>query len=289
MTPAAPDFDSAWNFDHPAETEEKFRTLLAANEGADAAWRAEVLTQIARSEGLQRQFTAAHATLDRALALIADPHGRANVRYLLERGRVYNSSGQPRTACPIFVRALELARAVGEDNYAVDAAHMLGIADEPERRFGWNCEALDMAERCAEPRARRWRGSLHNNIGWGWYDAGKYDEALASFQAALACRIEEGAKADIRIAHWCIARTLRSLGRVDESLAMQRELLRQFEADGDHSGYVKEEIGECLLELNHVDKARPFFREAHAFLSQDIWLNANEPARLERLRRLGDA
>jgi hypothetical protein len=65
-------------------------------------------------------------------------------------------------------------------------------------------------------------------------------------------------------------------------------LLAEYERAGQRSGYVFEEIAECLALLGEAEAARPFFADAYAELSGDPWLAANEPARLERLRALGE-
>jgi tetratricopeptide (TPR) repeat protein len=92
----------------------------------------------------------------------------------------------------------------------------------------------------------------------------------------------------VRIALWAEARTLRSLGRVEEALALQQELLREFDTLGEPDGYVYEELAECLAALGH-DEARSYFARAYETLSRDPWLAESEPARLERLRDLGAA
>lgn len=52
-----PDFDSLWDYNHPAETERRFRELLpVATSSADRSYCAQLLTQIARTLGLQRRF-----------------------------------------------------------------------------------------------------------------------------------------------------------------------------------------------------------------------------------------
>ena len=81
----------------------------------------------------------------------------------------------------------------------------------------WNLKALELADRSEEPRARKWRGSLHNNMGWTFHDRGDFDTAMQHFKSALEARQEEQNPELIRVAQWCIARTLRSLGRVDEA------------------------------------------------------------------------
>lgn len=283
-----PDFDSLWNYDDPAATEAAFRRLLPAAPPGSAG-HIELLTQIARAQGLQRQFDAAHATLDEAQRLMGtyEAGSRARARYLLERGRVFNSAKQKDKAVPLFEQALAVAEAAGEDFYAVDAAHMLGIAAPLEQQSAWHYRAIALSEQSRQPRARGWLGSLYNNLGWTMHDQGHHAEALALFEKALAFRQEQGQAKETRIAQWCVARALRSLGRVEEALALQRDLLAQHQAAGTGDGYVDEEIGECLLLLGQPEAARPFFAQAFAALSQDAWLVENERERVERLRSLG--
>ncbi len=118
---------------------------------------------------------------------------------------------------------------------------------------------------------------------------GDHEQALATFQKATASRRAEGNPALVRIAVWAEARTLRSLGRIEEALALQKELLRECDALGEQDGYVYEEIAECLTALGRTDEARPYFARAYETLSRDPWLAESEPARLERLRDLGAA
>ena len=131
--------------------------------------------------------------------------------------------------------------------------------------------------------------SLNNNIGWTYHDVGEYAQALATFQRATAARRAEGDPSLIRIAVWAEARTLRSLGRVEEALALQQELLREFDGVDEQDGYVYEEIAECLAALGRDDEARPYFARAYEALSRDPWLAESEPAHLDRLRDLGTA
>src|SRR5688572_21565066 len=83
-----PNFDELWDYNDPATTEQKFRALLPrAEASADRFYHAQLLTQLARAQGLQRKFDEAHATLDQVAQVDQPP---ARVRYLLERGRVFN-------------------------------------------------------------------------------------------------------------------------------------------------------------------------------------------------------
>lgn len=286
-----PDFDDLWNYGDPAGTEARFRQILAETaDDADPAYRAELLTQIARAQGLQHNFDGAHHTLDSA-EMEADPGlERARVRILLERGRVFNSAGEPDEARAPFTEALQRADQAGEDALAIDALHMLAIIDPPEQALRWNRQALARAESSPDAKARRWRASLYNNLGWTYHDAlHDYPGALDLFEKALAARLEQGDADAIRVARWCVARALRSLGRFEEALAIQRVLAQQHTQNGTQDGYVDEEIGECLLALGRAGEAGPHFARAYAALAADDWFRESEPARLERLRALGGA
>lgn len=281
------DFDALWDYDNPAETESKFRALVpVARDSDDAAYYVELLTQIARTEGLQHKFEEAHATLDAVDTLLANglTRNRAHVRYMLERGRVFNSSKHPGEARRLFVEAWEMAKAISEDALAVDAAHMVGIVELSAGQMEWNLKALALAEKSADPRARKWLGSLYNNLGWTHHEAGRYAEALDLFEKGVRFRAELKQESELRIAKWCVARCLRSMGRVDEALARQQALLA--EAGSSSDGYVYEEMGECLLALNKTDEARPYFAQAYELLSQDSWLVENEAGRVARLKEL---
>ena len=284
-----PDFDALWDYEQPAKTEAAFRALLPQAEASgNPSYYIELLTQIARTQGLQRDFAAAHQTLDQAQTLLTDDLSRARIRYLLERGRAFNSSGKPEDAQPLFQAAWEQGQAYHEDFYAIDAAHMLAIVAPPEEKLDWNLKALALVEQTGDARAHKWGGSLYNNIGWSYHEQGQYQEALAAFQRALEWQQSQGDARQILIARWCIARALRSLGQVEEALRMQRALEEDWKPIGESAGYGEEEIGECLLALGRPKEARPYFAQAYAKLSQDSWLVAEEPARLERLKQLGE-
>jgi len=283
-----PEIDSQWNYQDPAGTRGGFQELLTlANASGDVEYAAELQTQIARTYGLQQQFDSAHKLLDEVERRLVERSERVHIRYLLERGRTFNSSGDPAAATPLFEEAWTIARAGSLDALAVDAAHMMAIVVPTDQQQDWNHRALGLAEASAEPRAQRWRGSLYNNMGWSYFAQEHYDSALAMFEKAAAFRESQGQEREIRVAHWCRAKALRYLGRVEESLAIQQELRAAWEQDGEPDGYVFEEIAECLKGLHRDDEAVPYFRRAWELLSEDAWLRRDEPDRLARLKRLG--
>jgi tetratricopeptide (TPR) repeat protein len=287
-TPAA--LDALWDFDDPRSSEARFREFIGrVRRPTDTDLRAEALTQLARSQGLQRKFGPAHRTLDTLVPSLSKLGARARVRYSLERGRVFNSEGAPGKALPQFLDAWRRARHAREDRLAVDAAHMVAIVKSGAAQRTWNSRALELAERSRDPAARRWRASLLNNIGWSWFGSENYRAALVSFRRAVRLRQQQRVAAETRIARWCVAKTLRMLGRTEEALRLHRRLSEDWRRAGGKDGYVYEEMGECLLVLGRSTEARGFFRRAYGELSKDGWLVANEPKRLDRLRRLGSA
>jgi tetratricopeptide (TPR) repeat protein len=165
----------------------------------------------------------------------------------------------------------------------------MAFVTPPPEQHQWNLKALALTERTPDLRARKWLIALYNNIGWTYHDEKDYTAALAMFEKALAAAEARGAPAPIRIAKRTIARCLRSHERYDEALSRQIALRDAAAEGGADDGFVFEEIGENLLALRRNAEARVSFARAHALLKDDQYLQANEAARLERLRRLGDA
>lgn len=287
MADGEENLDSLWDFGDPVASEARFRAYLSwDNVAGDPVAVAEGLTQLARAQGLQGKFKEAHATLDKITPEAVESSPTVRVRQLLERGRLFNSSGKPKKSVPLFEVAWRASDGQQLDYYAVDAAHMLAIVLRPEEQRGWAEKAIARAQSSTNDRARKWLGPLNNNLGWTHHDACRYAEALACFEAALEAFQKHGSAKQVRVARWAIARARRSLGQFEQALELQRELLAALEKAGETDGFVFEEIGECLLALDRRDEAAPWFGKAYDELTKDTWLVENEPERLERLRVL---
>ena len=288
------DYD-LWDYDDLVASEVTFRALLpAAETTGNLSYAGEAQTQLARAQGLQRMFDAAHATLDRVEVMLPEARLRTRMRYLLERGRVYNTSGFPERASPLFREAWERSKHLpAEGYYAVDAAHMLAIVGAPDEQIAWNQRGIELAMASDDDRVRWWCAELYNNLGWTYSEMGEYTGALTCYEKALEWRErreQRGKERELRIARWNVGRALRMLGCYDEALALQRALLAEWEASGEEqAGYVSEELGECLLALARADESRPHFAHAYALLARDEWLREAQPERLARMKRLGEA
>lgn len=283
-----PEFDKLWDYSNPAETEKKFREILTeVKASGNKSAYLQLLTQIARTLGLQMKFDDAHKLLDEVESQLTDDLPLPQIRYNLERGRAYNSSKQKDRGKEVFLKAYELALKNKEDNYAVDAAHMLGIIEPAEESLRWNEIAMEIAEKSDNQKANNWLGSLYNNTGWTYHDMGDYDKALSLFEKNVQWHTKKNSVKELLIAKWCVARTLRSLNKIDEALNLQMDLLQEYNEKGLTSdGYVCEELGECNLLKGNKEEAQKYFRQAYELLSKDIWLAEYEKERLERIYQI---
>lgn len=283
------DFDKLWDYNKPDVTEKKFREVLAnTKHGENTEYYLQLLTQIARTQGLQMKFDEAHETLDEVEKELKAEMIIPRIRYNLERGRVLNSSGKKDKSIHYFLDAYHLAMENDADFYTIDAAHMLGIVEKPADALNWNEIAIELIEKSTNERAKGWLGSLLNNTGWAYFDRGDFDTAMEYFQKNVAYHTERNHPVQLRIAKWCVARTLRAQNKIDEALKMQIELLESTGDNEGNDGYGMEELGELYLLKNDKENSKKYFKEAYALLSQDKWLAANEKDRLERIKELSE-
>jgi tetratricopeptide (TPR) repeat protein len=220
-----------WDFGDPATSAQRFEEAEAAEADPDRAseWR----TQRARALGLQDQFDAANALLDS----IESESPLVRGRIALERGRLRTSAGDAAAAVPFFEEARSLFATTGASDLDVDALHMLAIADS-ERSVEWAEAGLAIARTSDDPETARWQGPLLNNLGWTLHDRGDLALAMSTFQVALGWYETHGTPDQLHIAHWSVARCLRSLGRLEEALAIQTRLA----AEDPYDTYVAEEL-----------------------------------------------
>jgi Tfp pilus assembly protein PilF len=128
----------------------------------------------------------------------------------------------------------------------------------------WGQAALEVVLSSTQDSARRWEASVRNNIGVALGQLGRHEEALGQFQQALAIR-ERGTNAQAtRVAHWMVARTLRSLQRNDEALAIQLRLEREFDAAGQTDPYVFEELEALYRTTGDTVKAEHYLARKQA-------------------------
>ncbi|NYE95328.1 tetratricopeptide (TPR) repeat protein [Psychromicrobium silvestre] len=197
--------DELWNFDNPELSAERFGQAI--ENVAQQTDQDEFKTQLARALGLQGEFEKAEEILSSIGLSTAAPVVRTRVA--LERGRLANSSGRSAEAPPHFTSAAELAESVElaeQENLEflrIDALHMLAIVDH-EHAESWARQGLLLAENSHDPRTQRWAVSLHNNLGWTYFDAGELARALPEFEAALHWAQKAGTEAQRTFAQQAI-------------------------------------------------------------------------------------
>jgi tetratricopeptide (TPR) repeat protein len=200
--------------------------------------RAEVLTQLARVEGLRGDFDGGERLLADAEAL-----GGAETRVELERGRLLRSKGEPEASLPFFERAFELAVRDGDGFLAADAGHMAALAGDVE---AWTDRTVVLAAASADPEVRYWLGPLANNLGWARYESGDHDGALAAFEDALDARARDLTRPHEReIARYAVAKALHALGRPGEAVALLEQAVAWAEAEGIHDEFFETALAEA--------------------------------------------
>lgn len=256
------DISTLWDFNKPEISEERFRSMLVTASADDALI---LHTQIARSYGLRGDFVQARQILSGIEPQIQNASAEAKVRYHLELGRTYSSATHTpesqtaeirELARSAYLRAFELAQRAKLDSLAIDALHMMAFVDTaPEAQVKWNHKAIALMQSSSQQDARKWAGSLHNNTGYALHLLGRYDDALAEFDLALAAHEQDGNPQKIRIAYWMIAWTLRALGRLNEAVEIQLRLEKEWDEAGEPDPYVFEELELLYQALNNKEKA----------------------------------
>jgi tetratricopeptide (TPR) repeat protein len=274
-----------WDFDDLDATHTRFRGALE-REASDPR-RAEILTQLARIDGLRGDVEGSERLLIEAEHLAGEDR-HARTRIALERGRLRNSSGDLEEARFLFAEAFELAMGAGDRWLAADAAHMAEIAaaDDAERET-WTERGLDAATSSPDPEDAYWAGPILNNLGWARYEAGRYPEALEAFRAALEARERDPDRPDeIEIARYAVGKTLRALGRP----AQAAELLERATAWADGrdmpDGWFHEELAEDYTAVGRRKEAAEHAATALDLLPDQDPTFRDDAPRAERLREI---
>ena len=266
------DLASLWDFGQPALSEQRFVAALASASADDALI---LHTQIARSHGLRKDFAQARALLRELEPQMAGASAEASARFALELGRSYASASHD-TVSPedkalaraAYEQALATARQGQLDGLAIDAIHMLAFVDTaPADQLKWAEAALTVVQTSSQPAAKRWEGSVRNNIGYALHQLGRYDEALTQFQQAKAIRVRGGDLEALRVADWMVAWTLRALVRHDEALAIQLRLEHERDAAGTPSRYVFEELAHLYRALGDDERTQHYAQRLSAMPS----------------------
>ncbi|WP_117193498.1 tetratricopeptide repeat protein [Rhizobium terrae] len=241
------------------------------------------LAREARSRGLLGEFAAGHASLDDADGLAGEEEG-ALAMIAIERGRLFHSAGAATEAIPFFEASWDLAQKAGDHDLAIDAAHMLAVAAPLPAAADWTRKALAYLD--AHSASPFWRPMLHHNLGWTYFEAGRFEQALASFLREERLRKQAGSPQALKIARYAVIRSLRALGRLDEAIEIGEMAVAIADQADDPAPFMYEELAECHAASGNNERARYFAGRAHDALSGDASFARKEPLRLIRLSEL---
>jgi len=189
-------------------------------------------------------------------------------------GRTYASTAHRREdevpeakekARSLYSEAFEKASAAQLDYLAIDALHMMATVDTgPHDQLAWDLKALTYMESSPQAEAKKWEGSLRNNVGYANHLLGNYDLALEQYRLSLAAHERAGKPANARIAHWMIARTLRAQGRWQEAIDIQLRLEREWNEAGQPDPYVYEELEHLYRATGNAGRAEEYAAKLRA-------------------------
>lgn len=285
-----PDIDGFWRHQNFSDSEAEIRARLPQTWATE--WNEvsiELLTQLARAQALQGNLIGAGATLGQSRHMLTEGNSRfgprVEVRWQLEQGRLLCLSKNPAKAHDAFVQAWNTANANGLVFFAIDAALMLSTVRPPKFQNEWLKNALDLAKNAPDLNSRMWLAHLYLLDGWHAFDFRRYEEALESFELGLSEKVPAHPSQNFSL-RWSKARVLRALGKVNEALEQQENLVRLMLSHGAVSGHVYLEIAECKQLLNQKEEAKSNFEIAYAELSKDGWYSDNRSEELERMKYL---
>ena len=272
-----------WDFDDLDATEVRLREQLEREVNDEG--RAEVLTQLARVEGLRENFDAGERQIEEA-EVLAGESSVARARIDLERGRLRRSSGNADAAFPLFESAYAISLAADEAFIAADSAHMAALAAGDREGFvAWTQRGIELAG--SNEDAAHWLGPLLNNLGWEYYDAKELTEALDAFQRALVAREQEpDDRASIEIARYAVGKTLRALGRSEEAVPVLEHAVAWATGGCSPDGWFHEELAEEYAALGREHEASEQARLAIPLLEADDPSFSSDPERTARLRHI---
>lgn len=274
-----------WDFDDLDATEERLHAQLEREQTEEG--RAEVLTQLARVEGLRGAFEAGERLVTEA-EVLGGASDVVGARVDLERGRLRRSAGDRDAAVPLFESAFDRALDAGAWFIAADAAHMAALA-APDRDgvVAWTLVGIDLAEQHEE--AAYWLGPLLNNVGWEYHEAGEYQRALDAFERALTAReCDPSNRSAIEIARYAVGRTLRALGRAEEAIPLLEQAVAWAESEGTPDGWFHEELAEEYAAVGREADASAQARLAIPLLEAADPSFTEDDERANRLRRLAE-
>ncbi len=116
---------------------------------------------------------------------------------------------------------------------------------------------------------------------------------LVHYKKALEYREEKGYAPNVRVAKWSVGHVLRLLGKVEEALKIQNNLIHEYETISSSGNLDMPEVmfklvrGWVELAEIHNAKSKSYANLAYKDLANDEMFQKTSPERLERLKEKG--
>ena len=273
-----------WDFGDLDTTERRLREQLARE--ADDAGRAEVLTQLARVEGLRGDVDAGERSIEEAAAR-AGKDVTARARIDLERGRLRRSSGDPEAALPLFASAFETSLGC----WPVLHRRRRGAHGRAGRPRPLGLPRLDGAR-------DRARGGATTGPGTGSARSSTTSAGSATSTASTRRRSTRSSGPYVhangthptarrsRSRATRVGKALRALGRSAEAVPLLEHAVAWAQREGAPDGWFHEELAEEYAALGRANEAREQARLAVPLLLEADPSFAGDGGRAARLRSL---
>jgi len=236
--------------EYAAATEAYQRVSAAAEAEGDGTTRTEALAMVARGYSIQHELELGRPWLERAAALATPEAPLGWSRYLSVRGIFERESGERAVATRTFEELYAYCMAADLPERAIDAAHHVAIAAEPEQQIVWAKRGIAAAEAA---HSERWLAVLWNNLGVTYESLDRPADVHDAYIRAREYHYRTGTETNKLIADWPVGRAYRLAGQLDEASSWNSEALgwaeRRYKADpspanAEWLGYVLQERGE---------------------------------------------
>ncbi len=256
----------------------------AARQTGDRRAEADALTDLAHLEDLTADYTAAVASLTRALAIFGDLGHRAGQAEVLQQlGEVQRLTGDYPAAAASLTRALGIYRDLGHRLGEADALHELGSVryrtGDLAAAMAANEEALEIYRVLGYQRGEAW---TLNSLGITQYKTGDYQAAEASLSRALDLQRQVGNRLGQANTTYELGTVKRLTGDYPAAITSQQQALQLYRDLGYRRGEanVLTELGtvRCLMgdhptAAAHHEQAFELYRGIGDRLGEGIALN----------------
>ena len=203
----------------------------------------------------------------KAEALVSPAQALAWSRFLGVRGRFEWQDKKNDQAVATFKMMYDYCSANKLYERAIDAAHMVAIAGDPQMQVEWSLKGIKEAE---AGNITGWLGPLWNNLGATYEEMGKYKESLEAYLKAREYHWRHSDEKAKLIADWAVGHAYRLNGDFKTAAQWLRPVLAWCERINDIEfwGFSYKELAEIEFTQGNKQIALRYYSEAAEKLRQ---------------------